>query len=65
MKLNISNPIEAIYLNVFALDQNIELQIMATWVHLATHHLFVINFSPFKFCNAESAVFYKEIHFSS
>ena len=33
MKLIISNPIEAIYLDVFALSQNIEFQIMWTWVH--------------------------------
>ena len=33
MKLIISNPIEAIYLDVFALSQNIEFQIMSTWVH--------------------------------
>ena len=33
---NISNHTEAIYLNVFALSQYIELQIMATWVHSST-----------------------------
>ena len=33
MKLIISNPIEAIYLDVYALSQNIEFQIMSTWVH--------------------------------
>ena len=30
MKLNKSNPIEALYLNIFALGQNIELQTIAT-----------------------------------
>ena len=77
MKLNISNFIEAIYFDAFALGQNIDLQIMATWVHLSTYLLFVINLSPFKLFNAESAVFRtaspkhtdlkspgKEIHFS-
>ena len=56
MKLNISNPIEAIYLNIFALVQNIELQLMATWVHLSLHLLLLINFSYFKLFNKESAV---------
>ena len=77
MKLNISNPIEAMYLNAFALRQNIELQIIATLVHLSTYLLFVINLSPFKLFNAKSAVFRtasikhtdlkspgKDIHFS-
>ena len=45
MKLTISNLIEAIYLDIFSLGQNIELQIMATWVHLSTYLLFVINLS--------------------
>ena len=48
MELNISNPIEV---------QNIELQIMKTWVHLSTYLLFVINLSPFTLSNAESTVF--------
>ena len=56
MKLNIYNPIKAIYVNAFALGQITELQIMAIWVHLSTYLLFVINFSPFKLFNAESAV---------
>ena len=56
MKLNISNLIDAIYLNVFALRQNIEFQIMATWVHLLAYLSFAINLSPFKLFNAESAV---------
>ena len=33
MKLNISNLIEAIYLNTFVLAQNIEPQLKATWAH--------------------------------
>ena len=45
MKLTISNLIEAIYLDIFSLGQNIELQIMAAWVHLSTYLLFVINLS--------------------
>ena len=60
MKLNISNPIEAIYLNIFALVQNIELQLMATWVHLSTHLLFdnlVNNLNPFKLFNTEGVIF--------
>ena len=44
MKLNISNPTEAIYLNIVALTQSIELQLKATWVHYL---------SPFKLFNAE------------
>ena len=56
MKLNMSNLIEAIYLNAFVLAQNIELQIMATRVHLSTHLLFVINLSPFQLFNAESSL---------
>ena len=72
MKMNTCNPIEVIYLNLFALGQ-----IMTTWVHLSTYVLSVINFSSFKLFNAESAVFKtasvkntnlkslgKEIHFS-
>ena len=72
MKMNICNPVEVIYLNLFALGQ-----IMTTWVHLSTYVLSVINFSPFKLFNAVSAVFKtasvkntnlkslgKEIHFS-
>ena len=70
--MNTCNPIEVIYLNLFALGQ-----IMTTWVHLSTYVLSVINFSSFKLFNAESAVFKtasvkntnlkslgKEIHFS-
>ena len=60
MKLNISNPIEAIYLNIFAHVQNIELQLMATWVHLSTHLLFdnlVNNLNPFKLFNTEGVIF--------
>ena len=30
---------------------------MATWVHLSTYLLFIINFSPLKLLNAESAVY--------
>ena len=37
--LTISNPTKAIYLNAFALGQNIVLQIMATWVCLSTYLL--------------------------
>ena len=72
MKMNIYNPIEGMYLNLFALDQ-----IMTTWVYLSTYVLSVINFFPFKLFNAGSAVFKttsvkntnlkslaKEIHFS-
>ena len=43
MELNISNPIEAIYLNVFPLGQNIGFQIVATWVHLSTHPLIALT----------------------
>ena len=57
MTVNKSNPIEVIYLNLFALVQNIELEIIATWVHLSTYLLFVIDLSPFKLFNAGSAVF--------
>ena len=38
------------------LAQNIELQLMATWVHLSTYLLFVINWTPFKLLNTKSAV---------
>ena len=55
--LNISNPIEAICFNTFALAQNFELPLMATWAHLSTYLLFIINFSTFEFFNTESAVF--------
>ena len=55
--LTISNPTEAMYLNAFALGQNIVLQIMATWVCLSTYLLFVINLSPLKLFNTESAFF--------
>ena len=57
MELNMSSLIRAMYLNAFALRQNTELQIMATFVHLSIYLLFVINLSPFKFFNVESAVF--------
>ena len=73
MKLNISNPIEAI----FNIGQNVKLQIMATCFKLSKYLLFVINLPRFKLFNAESAVFRmtsvkytdlkspdKEIHFS-
>lgn len=56
MKINISNPIEVIYLNLFALGQNIALQIMKTWIHLSTYLLFVINLSPLKLFKTESTV---------
>ena len=56
MKLNISNPIEAIYLNIFTLDPNMELQITTTWIDISTCLLFVINFSPFKLFKIKSAV---------
>ena len=59
MKLNMSNPTEAIYLNIFALAQNIELQLMATWVHLSTYLLFAIYLPPFNFFNTERTVFRK------
>ena len=55
MELNISNPIEAIYLNAFPLSQNIRFQIVATWVHLSTHPLISINLSPFKLQKAQSS----------
>ena len=55
MKLNISNSIEAIYLNIFAVTQNTELQLIKTWVHLSTYLLFVINLPPLKLSNTESA----------
>ena len=45
MKLNISNLREAIYLNEFTISQNIELQIMAIWVH------------GFELFNAEGTIF--------
>ena len=57
MELNITNPIETIYLNIFIVGQNIELQIRAAWVYLSTYLLFVINMSPLKLFNTESAVF--------
>ena len=56
MKVNMSNLIEDIYLNLFALGQNIELQIMTIWVHLSTYLIFVLNLSPFKLFNAGSKV---------
>ena len=49
MKLNISNPIEAIYLNIFTYSQNIELQIMITCVHLSKYHYLLLTF-PFSNC---------------
>ena len=77
MKLNIYNLNEDIYLNIFAFDQNIELQIMTTWFHLSNYLLLVLTLYPFKLFNAESTVFrmpsvkhtnlkssYREIHFS-
>ena len=57
MKLKISNPIEAIYVNTFTFGQNIELQLMEAKVHLSAYLLFVINLFTFKLSNAESAVF--------
>ena len=39
------------------ISQNIELQIMVTWVHLSTHLLFVIIVSPFRLLNAENTFF--------
>ena len=62
MQLNIFNPIEAIYLNAFALNQNIKLQIMATWVHLSTYLLFVISLLHFRVFNAESAASLKHTY---
>ena len=56
MTVNNSNPTEVIYLNLFALVQNIELEIIATWVHLSTYLLSVIDLSPFKLFNAGSPV---------
>ena len=56
MKLNISNLIEAIYLNSFTLGQNIELQIMAAGLHLSVYLLFTINLSPFKLFYAKSSL---------
>ena len=53
MELNISNPIEAIYLNIPAIGQNLELQIMATRVYLSTYLSIVSNLFPFKLFNAE------------
>ena len=50
-------PIWTTYINIFALSQTIDLQIMATWVHLSTYLLFVINLAPFKLFYTESAVF--------
>ena len=57
MDTNISNPVEAIYLSVFALGQDIELQVMTAWVHLSMDLLSVINLSPLKLLNVENAVF--------
>lgn len=57
MRLNISKLIEAIYLNAFTLCQNVELQIMPTWLHLSVCLLFVINLSTFKLINTETTVF--------
>ena len=37
-----------IYLNAFPLSQNIELRIIAIWVHLSTYLLFAINLFCFK-----------------
>ena len=59
MKRNISNPMEAIYLNVLVFAQNIQLQLMVTWFHLSMYLLFVINLSPFKLLKIESAVLRK------
>ena len=53
-EVNISNPIEATYLALF---QNIELQLMATWVYLSRHQLFVINLPSFKLFKTENTVF--------
>ena len=36
------------YLNAFPLSQNIELRIIAIWVHLSTYLLFAINLFYFK-----------------
>ena len=56
MKVNMSNLIEDIYLNLFALGLNIELQIMTICVHLSMYLIFVLNLSPFKLFNAGSKV---------
>ena len=53
MKLNISNLMEAMYLNAFTLGQDIELQVMATWFHLSGYLLLAIKLSSFKLFNAE------------
>ena len=53
MKLNISNLMKAMYLNAFTLGQDIELQIIATWLHLSGYLLLAIKLSPFKLFNAE------------
>ena len=45
------------YLNIFALVENIELQLMAIWVHLSTYLLFAIDLPSFKLFNTDSAVF--------
>ena len=44
MKLNIYNLNEDIYLNIFAFDQNIELQIMKKWFHLSNYLLLALTF---------------------
>ena len=53
MELNISNPMEAIYLNLFPLGQNIGFQIVATWVHLSTHPLIALT-CPLSNCRKRS-----------
>lgn len=47
---------EAIYLNILALFQNMELQIIGTWVHLSKYLLFVNSLSLFKLFNEERAM---------
>ena len=49
--------LEAKYLNKFALAQNIQLQLMATWSYLSMFLLFIINLPSFNLFNTESAVF--------
>ena len=49
--------LEAKYFNKFALAQNIQLQLMATWSYLSTFLLFIINLPSFNLFNTESAVF--------
>ena len=47
---------EAIYLNILALFQNMELHIIGTWVHLSKYLLFVNSLSLFKLFNEERAM---------